>query len=110
MGSKFSSAKPNGSIGAWQPAHRGLLRCASNRWRTDVGLPVSLRSGKGGTSGGGGGGGEPRSVSSTHFPRSTGDVRFGYDVTASRLPCPISPPRSSVGNVTFRNRLPCTFG
>ena len=32
---------------------------------------------------------------STHLPRSTGDVRLGYDVTVRRLPWPKMPPRRS---------------
>ena len=55
--------------------------------------------------GGGGGGGVPRMLLSTHLPRSTGDVRFGYDVTVSRLPWPKMPPRRSAtsgGSVTRR--------
>ena len=32
------------------------------------------------------GGGVPRIFSSSHFPRSTGDVRFGYDVRVRMLP------------------------
>ena len=48
-----------------------------------------------GTFGGGGGGGVPRMFSSSHLPRSTGDVRFGYDVTVRMLPWPSRPPRGS---------------
>ena len=43
------------------------------------------------TSGGGGGGGAPSRFPSTHLPRSTGDVRFGYEVTVNRLAWPSSP-------------------
>ncbi len=35
--------------------------------------------------------------SSSHLPRSTGDVRLGYDVTVSRLPWPSRPPRCAAG-------------
>ena len=34
--SKFSSAKPIGSMTAWHDAQLGLARCCSSRWRTDV--------------------------------------------------------------------------
>ena len=83
IASKFSSAKPSGSIGAWQLAQTGFLRCCSSRSRTDSGLAVlAAFLAARGTSGGGGGGGVPRMFSSSHLPRSTGDVRFGYDVTS----------------------------
>jgi hypothetical protein len=45
------------------------------------------------TPGGGGGGGVPKILSSSHLPRSTGDVLFGYDVVASIDPLPSNPPR-----------------
>jgi hypothetical protein len=34
--------------------------------------------------------------SNTHLPRSTGDVRFAYDVTVRMLPCPRRPARSAL--------------
>ena len=49
-----------------------------------------------GTFGGGAGGGVPSMFSRIHLPRSTGDVRFGYDVTVRMLPCPSSPRRASL--------------
>ena len=53
--------------------------------------------------GGGGGGGEPSRFSSTHLPRSTGDVRVAYDVSVRMLPWPSRPPRGlPSGNVTRR--------
>ena len=54
MASKFSSAKPSGSIREWQVAHTAFCRCASMRARTDRGGSPSAFSGKPGTSGGGG--------------------------------------------------------
>ena len=39
--SKFSSAKPSGSITLWQRAHAGFARCSSIRSRSDCGLPSS---------------------------------------------------------------------
>ena len=39
------------------------------------------------TPGGGGGTGKPKILFSSHLPRSTGDVRSGYDVVASSAPC-----------------------
>ena len=84
IASKFSSANPSGSIRRWQFAQTGFLRCASIRSRSDVGCAASLSS-SGGTLAGAGGGGAPSSASSTHFPRSTTDVRLAYDVTVRRL-------------------------
>ena len=75
IASKFSSAKPSGSRLAWQLAQTGFERCCSIRSRSDVGLLRPSFSGSGGTFAGGGGGGEPSSVSSTHLPLSTTDVR-----------------------------------
>ena len=92
--SKFSIAKPIGSISAWQLAHTGDARCL-----TVASLIVSLLPGSSlsvlsaGTFGGGGGGGAASRFSSTHFPRTTGDVLAAYEVTVRMLPCPSSPPR-----------------
>ena len=44
-----------------------------------------------GTFGGGGGGGTPSQVSSSHLPRTTGEVRVAYDVTLRMLACPRQP-------------------
>ena len=71
---------------AWQLAHTGLLRCSSIRSRTDVGLSDSSFSLRAGTSGGGAGGGAPSMFSSSHLPRTTGDVRVAYEVTVRMLP------------------------
>ena len=49
--------------------------------------------------GGGGCGGTPRRLVRTHLPRSTGEVRFGYDVTVSMLAWPSSPRRASFGDL-----------
>ena len=59
------------------------------------------------TPGGGGGIGVPKMLFSSHFPRSTGDVRSGYDVVTSRAPWARRPPRSLwFGSVTRRKRAP----
>ena len=108
MASKFSSAKPGGSITAWQLPHTGWLRCCASRSRMVGGtvpglISVRLVS----TFGGGGGTYTPKMLSSSHLPRSTGDVRSGYDVVASSAPCASNPPRcSGLGSVTRRKRLP----
>src|SRR5689334_15816108 len=85
VASKFSSAKPRGSMRRWHVAHAGSLRCTSIRSRSDRGAPAAPASGNAGTSGGGAGGGAPRRLASTHLPRNTTDVRFGYDVIVKRL-------------------------
>src|SRR5436190_23617332 len=98
-----------GSIFEWHDAHAGLARCASNCCRIDAVLP-SPDSFSGGTSGGGGGGGAASKFSRTHLPRITGDVRVGYDVTASTAPIVITPPRWLSVSSTRRKRLPSTYG
>src|SRR5215472_1818775 len=75
IASKFSIAKPTGSITLWHPEQAGLERCSTMRSRT-VPLAISL---KAGTLGGGGGGGVPRILVNIHLPRSTGEVRLAYD-------------------------------
>ena len=65
------------------------------RSRIDSTAPVVAgRLQRRGTFGGGGGGGVPRRFSRIHLPRTTGDVRSGYDVTVRMLPCPSSPRRA----------------
>ena len=44
-------------------------------------------------SAGGSGGGAPNTLSRSHFPRSTGEVRFGCEVTIKSPPCPSKPRR-----------------
>ena len=94
--SKFSSASPIGSISLWQLAHAGLRavllhplphrqraapvlasRRAAARWPAAAAAAI------------------PSSVSSTHLPRFTGEVRFGCDVTGRMLPWPSRPRRAS---------------
>ena len=49
--------------------------------------------------------------SSTHFPRTTAEVRFAYDVIVSTLPCASKPPRGlPSGSVTRRKWLPWILG
>ena len=74
MASKFSSDSPTGSIRAWQAAHAGLRRCSSIRSRIES-TAADFSSFSGGTFAGGGGGGVPSRFSSTHLPRTTGEVR-----------------------------------
>ena len=45
-------------------------------------------------SAGGGGGADDSRFSSTHLPRSTGEVRVAYDVIVRMLPWPSRPPRT----------------
>ena len=63
-----------------------------------------------GTSGGGSGGGASSRLSSTHRPRSTGDVRVAYDETVSTLAWVSTPPRGVSLRSTRRNSGPDTFG
>src|SRR6267378_2541089 len=106
IASKFSSPNPKGSMRVWQEAQIAFLRCCSSCSRIDEDKPI-LVSSRFGTSGGGGGGGAPTRFSSTHFPRSTGDVRLAYEETVSTLAWPSSPPRcASLANKTLRNSLP----
>ena len=106
VASKFSSASPAGSIIRWQLAQAGLRRCCSMRSRTDFGLAAPASSSNGGTTSGGGGGGVPSTFSSTHLPRSTGDVRWACEVTSRIAPLPSSPLRVSSASVTRRKWLP----
>src|SRR4029077_20835127 len=92
---KFSSAKPSGSIWAWQTAQAAFARCCSIRSRIVGTFTFGGVSFSDGTSGGGGGGGVPRTFVSNHLPRIVGDVRLAYEVTVRMLPWPISPFRSS---------------
>src|SRR5580698_8560012 len=107
--SKFSSAKPIGSISLWQLAQGSFLRCSVICSRKVMILLSPLLSSSGGTFGGGSGGGVPRIFSSTHTPRLTGDVRkFCTQVSESTLPCPKSPRRyaRSGPSATRRNCAP----
>ncbi len=81
----------------WQVAHTAFARCCSSRSRTDRGAPSSPAVGRLGTSGGGGEGGVPRKFSSSHTPRTTGEVRFAYEVMVRMLAWPSRPPRLSSG-------------
>ena len=50
-------------------------------------------------------------LSSTNSPRFTGEVRVGFEVTTSTVPCVSRPPRGlPVGRVTRRISSPFTFG
>ena len=73
----------------------GSARCAASASRIDSFCPsATVSATSAGTSGGGGGGGDASRLSSTNLPRSTGDVRVGYDVTVRMLPWPSKPPRA----------------
>ena len=64
-----------------------------------------------GMSGGGGGVGVPRMFSRRNWPRFTGEVRVGFDVTI-KTPAWVSiPPRGlPSGSVTLRKSRPVTPG
>ena len=57
-----------------------------------------------------GGGGVPRTFSSTHFPRRTGDVRAGPEVTVRTLACVNTPARPVPARLSRRNSSPATPG
>ena len=71
---------------AWQLAHAGSARCCTIRSRIDNTPPASPVGFSSGTFGGGGGGEAPRMFSRIHLPRTTGEVRSGWDVTVRMLP------------------------
>ena len=76
------------------------------RSRTLFGLAAPASSSNGGTTSGGGGGGVPSTFSSTHLPRSTGEVRWACEVTSRMAPLPSSPRRVSSVSVMRRKWLP----
>ena len=85
--SKFSSAKPIGSMSLWQLAQGSFLRCSVICSRKVMILLSPFESSRGGTLGGGSGGGVPRMFSSTQTPRFTGEVRkFCTQVSERTLP------------------------
>ena len=95
----------------WQALHVGFARCSSSRSRTVFGLLALLRSrGTPRRSGGGDAGGVPVMASRIHAPRSTGAVRFGYDVAIKMPPLPSRPQRFSSASSTRRKLSPRTAG
>src|SRR5687767_6263072 len=96
-----------GSIWLWQGEQLGSFRCCSRRSRSET-VDPSFDSSRTGTSGGGGGGAEPRRFSSTHLPRTGGDVRVGYEETVKTAPCVNKPLRFSPSRFTRRNSSPVT--
>ena len=91
--------EPDRVITLWQLAQAGLARCSTICSRIVFVAAPGSGSFSAGTLGGGGAGGVPRMFSSTHLPRSTGDVRVACDVTASKPPLPSSPLRASSSSV-----------
>src|SRR5437762_13438113 len=75
IASKFSRAKPVGSITPWHILQDALSRCNSSRALTVLGGSPAFCERSVAVSGGGGVGGVPRSLSSTQAPRKTGEVR-----------------------------------
>ena len=68
--------------------------------------PTGALSSSGGTLLGIGGGGALSRLSSTHLPRTTGEVRSVCELTISTAPLPSSPRRASSVNVMRRKWLP----
>ena len=90
----------------WQLAHDRIRAMLLQHLAHRRGLPVLSSSRLVFTLGGGGGTGAARMFSSSHLPRIVGEVRLGYDVTASTLALPSSPQRFSSVSVTRRKWLP----
>ena len=100
--SKFSSARPSGSITLWHDAHAGFLRCSSMRSRTDSDLPPRRRLRlleRRARPAAAAAAAMPSSTSIIHLPRSTGDVRSATDVSIRMLPWPSRPRRFSSASV-----------
>src|SRR3954447_16269893 len=89
----------------WHGEQLGSLRCCSSRSRIGR-LPAVFESSSTGTFGGGGGGAAPSRFSSTHLPRTGGEVRVGYEETVRTAPCVSSPPRWAPSSVTRWNCSP----
>src|SRR5213595_3840155 len=99
MTSKLSSAKPAGSILAWQALQFSIVRCLASCSRMVVAPRVS-----GSTAGtllGGGGGGLPSIRSMIQAPRTTGEVVVPLAVTLRTLACVKMPPRGLSGERHF---------
>ena len=76
IASKFSIEKPIGSMRTWHTAQLGFARCLLIASRIDIAVPGSSPSIlSAGMFAGGGGGAEESRFSSTHLPRTTGEVR-----------------------------------
>ena len=102
---------PHDAADAFQVVFLVLVqKSGSIRSRRDAGLLFPSFCLSGGTFGGGGGGGEASSVSSTHFPRRTTDVRSAYEVTVKTLPCPNKPCRAGSVTCIRLKWLPYTSG
>ena len=80
-------------------------RWISSRSRSVLWARSPVASGRLPASGGGGGGGSASRWSSTHLPRSTGEVRSSNAVTASTLPWARMPACRSVGKSTRTKSL-----
>ena len=96
---------------AWHAAQLGFARCCSICWRSVaalavVGCVVEARP----APGGGGGGGAPRTFSSTHLPRFTGEVRVGLRGHRQDARLREHAAARAVGQLTRRNRSPATPG
>ena len=72
---------------------RRVRAMRSRRSRTVCAFRPSMFSFSASTPGGGACGGVPVIVSRIHAPRSTGDVRFAYDMPIRKLPLPSRPKR-----------------
>jgi hypothetical protein len=105
-GSKFSSAKPTGSMLRWQEAQTGLARWRSSCSRTVDGRSLCALSSRSGTTAGGGSGGVFSRFEMMYFPRRTGEVRVATAVSDRMLPWPSRPRRFWSLTGTRRNCEP----
>ena len=78
-GETQADRSPSGSCCKWDS-----VRCCASRSRIVGGSAPGFVSSVALTPGGGGGIGNPKILFSSHLPRTTGDVRLGYDVMARR--------------------------
>ena len=105
--SKFSSARPSGSITRWHDWHAGFgavrLHALAHREQAAIRAPPSSprnparRAAAAAAA-------VPNSTSSTHLPRSTGEVRSATDVIVRMLPWPNRPRRFGSASATRAKR------
>mgnify|MGYP003694800851 CR=1 FL=1 len=96
--SKFSSAKPIGSMILWHDAHTGFPRCASRRCRSDVTFTASGSFSRLVSTPGGGTGPASRAGFRESTGRAcTGDVLVDTDVTVQHAALPQQAAARAVG-------------
>ena len=94
--SKFSSARPIGSVIRWQPAQEGLELCTARRSRAVRAFSASSSLEKS-TFGGGSGTCWHSSSSRIALPRCVGELRTAWELAARKLTCVMMPRRGLSG-------------